>query len=152
MIINHVRYYFGEKVTLSKITISGYKPFWYACEDVVRGDGDYRTVEQWKIKGQSAIPYGDYQLAYIMSPGRKRHTLRLLNVPGFQGILIHPGNTEKDTEGCILPGKTLLPNNAGVGQSRDAVSELENIIVPQMIENNTCIWRITKETTNMGMQ
>ena len=30
---------------------------------------------------------------------------RLLNVPGFDGILIHPGNSAKDSDGCILPGK-----------------------------------------------
>ena len=30
---------------------------------------------------------------------------RLLNVPGYDGVLIHPGNSASDTEGCIIPGK-----------------------------------------------
>ena len=40
-----------------------------------------------------------------MSPKFKRLLPRLLNVPGFDGILIHRGNTDKDTSGCILIGE-----------------------------------------------
>jgi hypothetical protein len=50
----------------------------------------------------------------------------LLNVPGFAGIRIHSGNTEKDSLGCILVGK-----NKAVGkvlESRDTYSKLFSIL------------------------
>ena len=40
-----------------------------------------------------------------MSPKFKRNLPRLIDVPGFDGILIHRGNTDKDTSGCILIGE-----------------------------------------------
>ena len=52
--------------------------------------------------------------------------LQLMNVPGFSGIRIHSGNTNKDTEGCILPGR-----NTKVGQvtcSRATTMQLNEII------------------------
>lgn len=61
-----------------------------------------------KVPGNSAIPYGTYDIVVNISPKFKRLLPRLLNVPHFEGVLIHRGNTVKDTAACLLPGE----NNA----------------------------------------
>lgn len=58
-----------------------------------------------KIKGHTAIPYGVYKIDITYSPKFKRDLPILLNVPHFEGIRIHRGNTPEDTEGCLIPGE-----------------------------------------------
>jgi hypothetical protein len=58
-----------------------------------------------KVMHQTAIPTGEYQIIVNLSPAKKRMLPRLLDVPGFEGILIHRGNTEDDSSGCILVGE-----------------------------------------------
>ena len=60
---------------------------------------------EFKIKGHTAIPYGTYEIDVTYSPKFKRELPILLNVPHFEGIRIHRGNTISDTEGCLLPGE-----------------------------------------------
>jgi hypothetical protein len=98
------------------------------CEDVVRGDGDPATVAQWKVKGESAIPYGAYKVRKTFSPKYGRTMWELQNVPGFQGIRIHSGNTEKDTEGCLLLGAHISGDYGGVAGSRQCVAEFEKLM------------------------
>lgn len=86
-------------------------------EDTDRGLTSSMTeqeINKIKIKGKTAIPTGKYKITLdIISPRFSNSSLyksidgklpRLLNVPGFDGILIHIGNTPKDTDGCILVG------------------------------------------------
>lgn len=76
------------------------------------------TIKTKKVKGGTCIPYGTYKVTldvvsskysnftrypYVKFCGGKMP--RVLNVPGYDGILIHAGNTDKDTEGCILVGQ-----------------------------------------------
>lgn len=80
-----------------------------------------------KVYGQTAIPAGRYEIRMVRSPRFARDLPRLLNVPGFEGILIHAGNTRQDTEGCLLPGlqRSREPDGTQrVTQSRDAFSRL----------------------------
>lgn len=60
-----------------------------------------------KLKGRSAIPEGRYPVVITWSPRLKEWLPLLVNVPMFQGIRIHAGNTAEDTKGCILVGQNL---------------------------------------------
>lgn len=68
----------------------------FVLEDVVRPGP--------KIHGKTAIPAGRYEIVIAWSNRFGKPMPRLLNVPGFEGILIHPGNDAGDTEGCLLVG------------------------------------------------
>lgn len=105
--------------TMGTLTVDG-NPECYTLEDVVRtthGE-DIHTV---KIAGMTAIPAGTYRVTMHDSPkfGRVPH---VHDVPGFTDILIHAGNTAKDTAGCILVGMTRKP--AALEQSRVALVDL----------------------------
>ena len=53
----------------------------------------------------TAIPAGTYRITFEYSPKYKRRMPYLHDVPHFLGILIHWGNTEKDSAGCIIVGE-----------------------------------------------
>ena len=74
------------------------------------------------MPGATAIPIGTYALELTHSPKFGRRLPLVRGVPGFEGIRIHPGNTEADTEGCILPGLLRFPDR--VAQSRMAYDRL----------------------------
>jgi hypothetical protein len=92
----------ADGVTLGNLTIDG-KHECFTCEDVVRPDGE-------KVPGKTAIPAGVYRIILNQSVRFKRRLPLLLDVPMFTGIRIHSGNTQHDTEGCILPGRGFLPD------------------------------------------
>ncbi|EPH5669767.1 DUF5675 family protein [Campylobacter jejuni] len=87
------------------------------------------------------IPEGNYNLKRH-SPSRFENTLRSItkkdddtminvyndDVPSSRAILIHWGNTDKDTQGCILLGLTKDNNNESVGQSRQACKEFYDLM------------------------
>jgi len=98
--------------TLGRLDVDGIFEC-FTCEDVVRSV---------KIKGETAIPAGCYQVIVTMSNRFKRELPLLLNVPEFEGVRIHTGNTAADTEGCILVGQEI--DDMSVLNSRAAFSNL----------------------------
>lgn len=74
-------------------------------------------IQKLKKPSVTAVPIGTYTIdmntvsprfsknAWMVKNCRGAKLPRLLNVPGFSGVLIHTGNTAKNTDGCILVGK-----------------------------------------------
>lgn len=95
-------------------------------------------LKKQKIWGQTAIPTGTYKVKMTFSSkfsskawGKKYggKVPEILNVPGFTGVRLHPGNTAQDTLGCLLVGK-----NSSVGRISQSVDWyyklLDNYIIP----------------------
>ena len=113
--------------TIGKLYIDG-KYFCDTLEDTVRDtnkSGKFDNGEK-KVKGKTAIPYGTYEIKWTYSPRFKKYTPQLMNVPQFEGIRIHAGNSSTDTEGCLLLGE-----NKKVGMvlnSRATINKFYSII------------------------
>lgn len=97
----------------------------WTLEDTVR-EVVGKPVIEWKVPGKTAIPLGKYKLIVNLSSRFKRPLPLLLDVEGFTGIRIHPGNTDADTEGCILVGNELTLGGDAIkgGTSRPAFDRL----------------------------
>lgn len=106
--------------TIGRLYIATF-PICWILEDAVREIAG-QPVADWKIKHQTAIPYGKYKIVRTFSNRFQHHTPELLDVPGFTGIRIHPGNTAADTSGCLLPGRQRLARS--VGESKLAYAEV----------------------------
>lgn len=103
------RTYFSSEYTIGKLYIDGV----YYCDTLedtnidVNKNGKFDNGEK-KVSGVTCIPFGEYKVTVNVSPRFGRELPRLLNVPEFEGILIHRGNRAKDTAGCILVGKNTI--------------------------------------------
>lgn len=126
-------------VTIGELTIAGRHICW-VCEDAVR-EVPGEPVHMWKVKGATAIPYGRYLIKRTFSNRFQRTMPQLMDVPGFEGIRIHAGNTSVDTEGCLLPG--LERHAEGVGSSALAVLEVEKWL-DAIDRNNDEAWIVVK--------
>ena len=110
--------------TIGVLSIDG-KFECFICEDKDRGlkqTDPLEVIQKVKVPGQTAIPEGRYKVAITFSNRFQKPLPLLLNVPGFEGVRIHPGNTAADTEGCLLPGTD--HNDTSVMNSRAAFYDL----------------------------
>ena len=105
--------------TIGKLYIDGV----YFCdvlEDTVRDlnkNGKFDNGEK-KVYAKTAIPYGTYKISTNTISPRFENRIwakpyngkipRLLNVPSFNGVLIHPGSSAADTSGCLLVGRNTI--------------------------------------------
>lgn len=112
MKIKIIRKIFNEHETIGSLYIDD-KFECYTLEDAVR---------VIKIPSETAIPKGLYKVIINMSTRFKRLLPLLIDVPNFRGVRIHSGNTNHDTEGCILVGQTKTLTS--VGSSRKAFAAL----------------------------
>lgn len=88
------------------------------------------TVRKLKIPHMTAIPNGQYEIIMSFSNRFQKKLPELLSVPFFSGIRIHAGNTDKDTDGCILVGETV--GKDFVGNSKKALDRLIPMIEEEL--------------------
>ena len=108
------RIFKAETYTIGKLFIDGV----YFCDTL---EDKVRDV---KIKGITAIPTGKYKVKITMSNRFKKLMPLLIDVPNFEGVRIHSGNTSEDTEGCILVGK-----NSGTGKVTNSRNTFEKLML-----------------------
>lgn len=113
----------NAKSTIGKLIVDD-TFFCYTLEDK---DRYLETHPEAKVYGETAIPRGRYQVIIDFSGRFQRELPRLLLVPGFEGIRIHPGNTDKDTHGCILVGTSIV-NDDFISNSRATFDHLFAIL------------------------
>lgn len=94
-------------------------------------EDEYRTKKVW---GETRIPSGTYKIAFRKEgsfderyskrfPDMHTGMLHVLNVPNFNFILIHIGNDDDDTAGCLLVGSHVW-NDWNIGGSTDAYKKM----------------------------
>ena len=130
MKLNVIRHQFGKDATNGLLFIDGVFEC-YTLEDEVRDA---------KVHSETAIPLGTYEIKfrniggfdtkYKARYGTTFHKgmLELQDVPNFKYILIHTGNTDEHTAGCLLLGETQQDLDKGkdgfVGGSGDAYKKM----------------------------
>ena len=114
-----IREEFTEKSTIGSLLVDG-KFFCYTLEDRVRNE---------KVFGETAIPYGVYEVKITYSPRFKVQMPLLINVKGFEGVRIHWGNRAEDSSGCILVG--YKKSKDMILESKKAYSYLFNLLKSQ---------------------
>lgn len=131
MTIKVTRYDKNDSRTISRLSMPGLDC--YCIEDVDRGltqDMPLDKIKGIKVYGKTAIPSGKYEVVISYSNRFQKMLPLLLNVPGFEGIRIHSGNTAADSDGCLLPG---------MGRAADSVTESRKAMTTIMAGINKAV-------------
>lgn len=126
MKITVTRFEFGTNYTIGRLAVNDV----FCCltlEDAIR-EQEGVPVSEWKIKNETAIPRGTYQVDITYSNRFGIDMPLIKDVPGFEGIRIHSGNTDKDTSGCILVGSQWAGTDF-IGGSKRAFDLLVLILI-----------------------
>lgn len=97
-----------------------------------------------KVKGETRIPAGQYELKinkeetpltlkYREKYSWFKYHIELIGVPGFNKVYTHIGNTDKDTDACILQGDSCNSNllkNGFIGESTNAFHRFYDMVYP----------------------
>lgn len=143
------RKYKGPNYTIGSLYIDN-KYFCDTLEDVDRGL-DYKMtlseIKSKKIQDQTAIPTGVFKVSLHEISLRFKNRPwaikydgkipRLIDVPGFDGVLIHPGNTSNDTSGCILVGQNKIK-----GKVVNSVSTFDKLMNELLKDNDNIVLTI----------
>ena len=119
-----------DTYTIGKLYIDG-QYICDTCEDKVRD-----LSKEKKVYGETAIPYGTYKVSWTYSPKFKKYMPLIEDVPQFNGVRIHSGNTAKDSLGCILVGEN--KQKGMVLNSRATVNKLYPIIKKGCLSKEGC--------------
>jgi len=126
------RFVSDDDSTISRVLVDGN----FVCFGL---EDEYREN---KVVGETRIPAGTYQISLRKEGGHHsryqqrfpafhRGMLHILNVPNFKWILIHCGNTDEDTEGCLLLGSQAItePGDMSITNSTGAYSRFYPLVV-----------------------
>lgn len=139
------------KITVNRFTNDG-----RATLSIVNINGDFQCFgledepRDVKVDGETRIPAGEYKIGIRDVGGfHGRYTKRLgdvhkgmlqvLDVPNFEYILIHIGNTDDNTAGCLLLGSDALTSGNRLGRSLCAYTEFYEQVIDEAIEGNVTI-------------
>ena len=124
----------GFRATIGELTVDGTFEC-FTLEDVVRELGPDGAG---KIQNETAIQAGRYKVIIDFSQRFQKPMLHVLDVPFFTGIRIHSGNTDQNTEGCVLVGSQWVGEDLITGGSH----ELPNLMarIQQQLDSGHEVW------------
>lgn len=157
MKIDHIRIFNGKDYCISHIYVNGT----YVCdavEDLDRGLDQkmpLAEIKRRKVYRMTAIPVGTYTLTMnVQSPKFSQYAYykkfckgympRLLNVPGYDGILIHRGSSANSSAGCIIVGYNTVKGK--VTDSQKAWEKLmKEYLMPAKVLEEKITYTITRK-------